>query len=103
MQTAPNITEQIFAKAQDLGFLKIAITPAQDLPDSDDALQNVQPQRLNVSSVGEVRVGHDGGRIGVGQDHPVPLLPEDTARLGAGVVELASLPYHDWPGADQQD
>ena len=40
MQTAPNITEQIFAKAQDLGFLKIAITPAQDLPDSDDALQN---------------------------------------------------------------
>ncbi|MBT6432667.1 MAG: tRNA epoxyqueuosine(34) reductase QueG [Deltaproteobacteria bacterium] len=40
METSPNITEQIFSKAQDLGFLRIAITAAQDLPEGDDALQN---------------------------------------------------------------
>lgn len=40
MKTLPNITEQIFTKAQDLGFLRIAITAAQDLPQADDALQN---------------------------------------------------------------
>ena len=37
------------------------------------------------------------------QDDPQALLPEDAARLGAGVVELAGLADDDRAGADDQD
>ncbi len=40
MTKTGNITEQIIRKADDLGFLRIAITPATDLPRGDSALQN---------------------------------------------------------------
>jgi len=40
MMTSANITEKIFQKAEELGFLRMAITPAQDLPRGDKALQN---------------------------------------------------------------
>ncbi len=58
--------------------------------------------RLDVGRVGELRVGHDRGRVGVDQADPQPLGLEHPAGLGAGVVELARLADDDRPGADHQ-
>ena len=47
-----------------------------------DHLGNHFPgQRLDVGPVGHFRVGHDRGRIGVDEDHLVPLLPKGLAGL----------------------
>ncbi len=69
----------------------------------DDAAQHISIQRLHVGGRRELRVGHDRGRVGVGQDHPVALFTEHLAGLGARVVELACLSDHDGPRPDQQD
>ena len=57
-------------------------------------------QRLDVRPVGEARVGHDRGRVGVDDDRAVAVLAQHLERLAAGVVELAGLADHDRPGAD---
>ena len=69
----------------------------------EDPLDDLRDQRLDVGRVREIGVGHDRGRVRVGQDHPVALLAEHPARLGPRVVELACLSDHDGPGADDQD
>ncbi len=69
----------------------------------DDALHDRPVDRLDVGGVGHLRVGHDGRRIGVHQDDPVPLLAQRLAGLGAGIVELARLSDHDGTGADDED
>jgi hypothetical protein len=60
-------------------------------------------ERLEVGPVGEARVGHDRGRVGVDDDRPEPVLAKHLQRLGAGVVELARLADHDRAAADQAD
>lgn len=67
---------------------------------SDDALDERWRHGADVGAVGEVGVGHDGGRVGVDEHHLVPLLDERLACLRAGVVELASLADDDRPGAE---
>ena len=67
---------------------------------NDDLLHRLGRDRLDVSAVGELRVGHDGGRVGVHEHHAVALFLERLARLGAGVIELARLPNDDGAGAD---
>ena len=69
----------------------------------DDPGEDVDVERLDVGGVGELRVGHDRGRVRVGQDDPVALLAQDPAGLGARVVELAGLADDDRAGADEQD
>ena len=69
----------------------------------DDLLDDLPGDRLDVGAVGRLRVGHDGGRVGVDQDDRVAFLAEGLARLGAGVVELAGLADDDRAGADEQD
>ena len=59
--------------------------------------------RLDVGGIGHLRVGHDGGRIGVHQNDPVALLAQRLAGLCAGIVELAGLTDDDRAGADDQD
>ena len=58
---------------------------------------------LHVGVVRKLRVGHDGGRVGVDQRYAQALLLENAAGLGTGVVELASLADDDRAGADDQD
>ena len=60
-------------------------------------------QRLDVGAVGQLRVGHDRGRVGVDQDDSEPFVLQRLAGLGAGVVELARLPDDDRAGADDED
>ncbi|MPM28721.1 hypothetical protein SDC9_75249 [bioreactor metagenome] len=69
----------------------------------DDLLDELGGDRLQVGRVGELRVGHDRRRVGVHQDHPVALLAQHPARLGAGVVELTGLADDDRAGADDED
>ena len=51
--------------------------------DRDDLLHHLPVDRLDVGRVRHLRVGHDGGRIGVDQDDAVALLPQRLARLRA--------------------
>ena len=69
----------------------------------DDPGEHLGRERLDVGAVGEVGVGHDRRRVGVGEHHPVALLAQHPAGLGAGVVELARLADDDRAGADDQD
>lgn len=69
----------------------------------DDLLDVLGRDRLDVGGVGELRIGHDGRRVGVDQAHAQALGLEDAARLGARVVELAGLSDDDRAGADHQD
>lgn len=69
----------------------------------DDALDEGRRHGADVGAVGEVGVGHDGGRVGVDEHHLVALLGERLARLRPGVVELARLPDHDGAGAEDHD
>src|SRR5699024_3741960 len=69
----------------------------------EDLLDHLRCDRFDVGCVGDLRVGHDRCRVGVDQDDPETLGLEDTAGLGARVVELGGLPDHDRPGADHQD
>ena len=68
----------------------------------DDLCHGGGVQRLDVDVVGDVPVGHNGGRVGVHQHHLHPFLPEGTAGLGARVVEFRRLADNDGPGADDQ-
>ena len=52
---------------------------------------------------GELRVGHDRGRVGVEQNDGVTLLRERLAGLHAGVVELAALSDDDGAAAEEED
>ena len=69
----------------------------------DDARHYLPGDRLDVRGVGHLRIGHDGRRVRVHQDHPVALGAQRLARLRARIVELAGLPDHDRPRPDDQD
>ncbi len=58
---------------------------------------------FDVGGVGHGRIGHDGGRVGIHQNHPEAFLAQGLARLGTGVVELAGLADHDRTGANDED
>ena len=68
----------------------------------DDALDERGSDRLDVGVVGELRVGHDGRRVGVDQAHLQALGAQHATGLGARIVELAGLPDDNRPGADHQ-
>ena len=69
----------------------------------NDGGQDLGGDRLDVGGIGDVRVGHDRGRVGVDQDDADSLSAQDSAGLGPGVVELAGLPDDDGSRSDDQD
>ena len=69
----------------------------------EHARDSFEVERLEVRAVGEPGVGHDRRRVRVDDDRLEPVRAEHLQRLAAGVVELAGLPDHDRPGADQAD
>ena len=56
-------------------------------------------ERLHIHLVGDMGVGHDGGGVGVDQNHLVALFLERQAGLGAGIVEFSGLSDDDRTGA----
>ena len=69
----------------------------------DDFFHGFGRDWLDVGAIGELRVGHDGGRVGVDENDAVALFLEGFAGLGAGIVELARLADEDRSGADDED
>ena len=69
----------------------------------DDRLDDLGRNRLDVSPVRELGVGHDRGRIRINQDHFVAFFAQRLARLHAGIIEFAALPDHDRTGANEQN
>ena len=69
----------------------------------DDAFHELRGDRFYVCGVREIGIGHDRGRVRVDQDHPESFGLQDSAGLGAGVVELAGLTDDDGAGADDKD
>jgi hypothetical protein len=69
----------------------------------DDFLHALGRDGFDVGAVGELRVGHDGGRVGVDEDDAVTFLLERFAGLRAGIIKLARLANDDRAGADDED
>ena len=66
----------------------------------DDLFDAFGCDGLDVGAVGELRVGHDGGRVGVDEHDAEAFLPERLAGLRAGIVKLARLADDDRAGAN---
>ena len=69
----------------------------------DNLLEIFLGERLDVGAVGQFRIGHDRGGIGIDENDFVALGAESFAGLRAGIVEFASLADDDRAGADDQD
>ncbi|EKD36979.1 MAG: hypothetical protein ACD_75C01303G0001 [uncultured bacterium] len=69
----------------------------------DDFRHEFRSDRLDIGGVGQLRIGHDGGRIGIDQDYFIAFLFQGLHRLGAGIVEFAGLADDDGAGADDED
>jgi hypothetical protein len=69
----------------------------------DDGRHEFRCERLNVRTVGQFRICHDGRRIRVDQNDLVAFLAQRLASLCAGVVEFARLADNDRTGADDQN
>ena len=96
------------AFVQDLGEIErrlAAERPEQRLGPLllDHGRDRLGRERLDVGRGGELRVGHDRGRVRVDEHDLVALLEQDLARLHARIVELRRLADHDRPGPDDQD
>ena len=62
-----------------------------------------QVEGLHIHLVGNVRIRHDGGGVGVDEHHLIPLLPEGQTGLGAGIVEFRRLSDDNGAGTDHQN
>ena len=69
----------------------------------DNRSHDLRGDRLDVGRVGDTRVGHDGGRVGVDEDDAQALLLQDAACLRARVVELARLADDNGARSDDED
>ena len=68
----------------------------------DELLYHLNSQRLDIDTVRDVFIRHDGRRVGVQQNNLKPLLLQRTARLCPRVVKLRCLSDDDRTGTDDQ-
>ena len=71
--------------------------------DAQDLFDVSWSQRLDVSSVGDLRVGHDRCRVRIHQHDFITLGLQRLARLGSGVVKLGRLANHDRARPDHEN
>ena len=69
----------------------------------DDLGDDFGGDRLDIGAIRHVRIGHDGGRIGIDQDDAIALGAQRLAGLGARIIEFARLTDDDRAGADDED
>ena len=67
----------------------------------DHFFHHFDRDRLHIGPIGQLRIGHDRGRIAVDENDPVAFFFQRFAGLRAGIVELAGLTDHDRAGPDQ--
>ena len=70
---------------------------------ANDLFQILARERLDISTVGHLRISHDGGRIRVHQHHFVSFRFQRLAGLRARVIEFRGLADDDRPRADDHD
>ena len=68
----------------------------------DDALYDFRRQRFDIHMIGNIGVGHDGGRVGVDEHRLDTLGFEGAAGLRAGIVKLCRLTDDDGAGTNDQ-
>ena len=68
----------------------------------DHLRQDFPSERFDIGPIRRVGVGHDGGRVGIDQDHLVVLFAEGLAGLRPGIVEFTGLANDDRPRPNQQ-
>ena len=71
--------------------------------DLDDLFDKIRCDRLDIGRVRHVRIGHDGGRVGVDQDDPVAFRFQGLDGLHPGIVELAGLADNDRASANNEN
>ena len=69
----------------------------------DDVGHDFRGDRLDIGGVGQIRIGHDRGRIGIDQDDAIALGLQRLAGLGAGIIEFAGLADDDRSSPDDED
>ena len=69
----------------------------------DDFANHFPGNWLDIGRIGHLRVGHDGGRVGVHQDDAIALFTQGFTGLGARVVKFASLTDDNRACAQDQD
>ena len=67
----------------------------------DHFLHDLKCDRLHISPIRPLRIGHDRRRIAVDENQPVAFFFQRFAGLRAGIVELAGLTNHDRTRPDQ--
>ncbi len=67
---------------------------------SNDFLQDLGNQRLDVGAICRFRIRHNGRGIGVHQYDFIAFFAQGLAGLGAGIVKFAGLTDDDGPGSD---
>ena len=70
---------------------------------ANDFLHERSRDGLDVGAVGQLGVGHDGGRVAVDEHDAKAFLAQHLARLRAGVIELAGLPDDNRAGPDDEN
>ena len=68
-----------------------------------DRLDHFRRDRLDIGAIGELRIGHDRGRVRVHQHDLVAFFAQRLAGLHAGIIKFAALPDDDWTGADEEN
>ena len=69
----------------------------------DDLLEKLRRQRLDVDTVGDVCIRHNGCGVAVDEHDLETIFPQCTARLGARIVKFCCLSDDDRAGADDHD
>ena len=69
----------------------------------DDLCNHFRCNGFDVSRVRQIRVGHDGGRIGIDEDDAITFGFEGLAGLGAGIIKLARLTYDNRSSPDDEN
>ena len=70
---------------------------------ADDFRHIFQGQRFHIDLVGNGGVGHNGGGIGIDQNHLITFFPQGKTSLCAGVVKFRGLADDNRAGADDHD
>ena len=69
----------------------------------DDFFDEVGCDGFDIGGIGQSRIGHDRGRIGIDEDDAITLRPERLAGLCPGIIELAGLADNNGPRSDDQN
>jgi hypothetical protein len=69
----------------------------------NDVFQYLPGNRLDISDIGHIRVGHDGRWIGIDQNDLETFFAQRFTRLSTGIVELTSLTDDDRTGTNDKN